>query len=244
MTWARYDDMLALNSKVSWLRAQGRDGLAALGLHLLVNTWSRHEGAGGLIPGYVVEQLGGRHGQKLAGLLGQCGMFDDTEEGWRIHDYDKYSERGQAETSAAERRADLSEKRAAAGRIGGSKRGSKPEATSRATEKQTPSPVPEPLPCLDTPPTTTTSHCDLLAAVAVVQATVRIEFDHAWRKGAVTHAGPWKDQVTANRWEDYGPALSAALADNALLTPYELAAIVLNGHAQRQDILDLLEAEA
>lgn len=119
MAWARYDDELALNRKVALLRSKGVDGIAALGLHLLANTWSRHEGTNGLVPAYIPEQLAGRPGERLAALLTEVGMFDPDGDGWAIHDFCHYSDPKDDGRSASAKRRDLSVARAEAGSRGG-----------------------------------------------------------------------------------------------------------------------------
>lgn len=120
MSWARYDDALPHNRKVSWLRAQGVNGIAALGLHVLLNTWSRHEGMQGFIPAYVPEQLAGKPWSKLIGLLADdgCAMLTAVENGWMINDYEEYGDRDDG-TPVEEKKARLSRVRAEAGRRGG-----------------------------------------------------------------------------------------------------------------------------
>jgi hypothetical protein len=157
MAWARYDDEFSLNRKVGRLVAQGQAGVAALGLHLLANTYSRHNGTGGVIEAHVPRLLCGPGGSKLARMLADVGMFDPREEGgWTVHDYDEFHDPSDPDPnrSAADRKKELSEKRAAAGRLGGqakaAKAGGKPSGNgtgkSVAELEQTSSPVPVP-PC-------------------------------------------------------------------------------------------------
>ena len=146
MAWARYDDALPINKKVGKLRAHKRDGIAALGLHLLANTWSRHEGMGGFIPDYQPDQLVGPFGTKLAGILVAVGMFEPCDGGWIIHDYDDFSEPGDDGASAAERSRRISEARAEAGRKGGLAKAKQTASKRLALLQQNPSPVPDPVP--------------------------------------------------------------------------------------------------
>lgn len=154
MSWARYDDALPHNRKVAWLRANGTAGVAALGLHLLLNTWSRHEGMQGFIPAYVPEQLAGRPWRKLVALLGEdgCGMLTAVDDGWMINDYDEYGDRDDG-TPVDERKAKLSKVRAEAGRRGGLAKAAKTASNATALPaskrpgkaKQSSSPVPVPV---------------------------------------------------------------------------------------------------
>ena len=148
MSWAFYDDALPSNRKVAWLRAHGTPGIAALGLHLLLNTWSRHEGMQGFIPSYVPEQQAGRHWRALVNLLADdgCGMLVACDGGWMINDYDDYGKDGGI--SATDRKARLSKVRAEAGRAGGlakaGKRSSNSASKPVAVPEQTSSPTPKP----------------------------------------------------------------------------------------------------
>lgn len=154
MSWARYDDALPQNRKVAWLRAHGTTGVAALGLHLLLNTWSRHEGMQGFIPDYVPEQLAGRPWRKLIALLADdgCGMLTTVADGWMINDYDEYGDRDDG-TPVDERKARLSKVRAEAGRRGGLAKAAKtasnatdlPPSKPPGKRKQSSSPVPVPV---------------------------------------------------------------------------------------------------
>lgn len=168
MPWARYDDTLPMNAKIAALRSMGVKGIAALGLHVLANSYSRHEGTGGFIAEYVPEQLVGRCGPELARILadiralpsGQSGMFDRVDGGWTIHDFDEYSDPSDPDPHrpASDRRRELSEKRRMAGSLGGRAKAAKsqPQPSSKpgsngtnvplANAWQTPAPVPVPVP--------------------------------------------------------------------------------------------------
>jgi hypothetical protein len=110
-----------MNKKWVALRKRGVQGAAALGLHLLCNTYSRHNGTGGFIDEHVPEMLVGGVGHELAALLLQVGMFDAADGGWTLHDFDEYSDPKDPapNRSANDRRRDMIEKRKEAGRLGG-----------------------------------------------------------------------------------------------------------------------------
>lgn len=149
MTWARYDDNLPMNKKWLRLRAEGVSGVAALGLHLIANTYARHNGTGGHIEAHIPEMLVGRDARKLVALLVLVGMFDAQADGsWLIHDYAEYHDPAdrQPDRSADERRRELSARRADAGRQGGLAKAGKAPSKSLAMPEQTPSPVPVPVP--------------------------------------------------------------------------------------------------
>lgn len=182
MSWARYDDELSMNKKVGRLRAKGVDGIAAIGLHLLANTYCRHNGTAGEVEAHVPELLAGKCGPKLARLLAEVGMFDVTESGWSIHDFEEFHDPTDPDPnrSAADRKRELSEKRAAAGRAGGlAKAGKDPSkplanpgsatASDLANGWQNPSPGPGPDPG---PTGVSTQQTDRLPTVAAVGQSV------------------------------------------------------------------------
>lgn len=149
MSWARYDDELPMNRKVVALRAHGLHGTAALGLHLLANTWCRHNGTGGRVPAHVPEVLVGKDGAKLAGILCAVGMFDADDDGWMIHDYAEFHDPKDPnpDRSAADRKKDLSAKRSQAGKMGAANRwqtDGNVTALPLAKSRQVDSPVPVP----------------------------------------------------------------------------------------------------
>lgn len=149
MSWARYDDELSMNRKIGQLRARGMTGIAALGLHLLANTYCRHNGTMGIVDAHVPELLVGRPGKKLAGVLADVGMFDARcDGGWIIHDYAEFHDPSDPEPdkSAAQRKRELSEKRAEAGRLGGLAKAGNASSKRVALPQQTSSPVPVPVP--------------------------------------------------------------------------------------------------
>lgn len=135
-----------MNRKVGRLIACGQSGVAALGLHLLCNTYARHNGTGGVIEAHVPQLLIGATGRKLADLLAVEGMFDVHPDGWMIHDYAEFHDPNDPDPdrSAADRKRELSDKRREAGRKGGqakaSNAASKPVAELQQTS--TPDPVP------------------------------------------------------------------------------------------------------
>lgn len=193
MAWARYDDELPMNKKIGYLIAQGPTGVAALGLHLLANTWSRHNGTAGAIPSHQPGILVGSIplGRKLAHVLHQAGMFDVTAEGWMIHNFDEFSDPNDDGRSAAERKRDLSEKRAQAGSKGGKQTASKRTGLLEANEQQCSSPVPEPVPheqvSDNSTPENTPEGGDNSRTEATIECYVRIALEQAYRRGQVMH---------------------------------------------------------
>lgn len=203
MPWSRYDDELSMNKKIGRLLAKGEPGAAAIGLHLLSNTWARHQGTGGHIESHVPGQLVGnpRLGRKLAALLEEVRMFDvHAAGGWQIHDFDEFGDPNDPNPnrSTAERRREISEKRAEAGRLGGlakaGKRSSNASGLPVANAEQTSSPGPDPEPVLATgtpdddrhqPDATSSSLDDTVELYADIVASYPRNQgkDLAWRRG-------------------------------------------------------------
>lgn len=115
MAWARIDDGFDDHPKVLAL-LEHEDGAAAIGLWTLCLTWAhrntRKKGkTPGLLPGSLPRRYLGSIGRDAAKLLADVGLWEASDEGWRIHDFDQYLPT--AETSQA---------RAEAGRRGAEKR--------------------------------------------------------------------------------------------------------------------------
>jgi hypothetical protein len=91
VTWARYDDGFHSNKKIAAVRGDRKNGLAALGLHVLMNTWSHQEGTGGHVPSYLPALMGDTTG-RLAQLLEDRGLLDALPDGdgWLFHDWETY----------------------------------------------------------------------------------------------------------------------------------------------------------
>lgn len=208
MSWARYDDMLPMNKKWASLRAYGTDGAAALGLHLLANTYSRHNGTGGVVDKHVVEMLVGKCGSKLARLLVEVGMFDVESDGWKIHDFAEYHDPSDPnpDRSANDRQKEISRSRAEAGRKGGLAKASKATDLPEAKSWQTSSPVPVPEPVTTTPqPPGGGVHPKQVAREAA-ELLLKHELN-------VSRTGPWLASVTERLLNEY---------DCTALTPQQI----------------------
>lgn len=239
MSWARYDDELPMNRKVVALRAHGLHGTAALGLHLLANTWCRHNGTGGRVPAHVPEVLVGKDGAKLAGILCAVGMFDaDSDDGWTIHDYAEFHDPKDPnpDRSAADRKKDLSVKRAEAGRRGGlvkaGKLPSKVASKSVANGWQTPSPVPVPDPVSVTEKSSSSSaqtdDDDVLRC-----AQIMVDAKTAGRK--IDNLASYRLVALRNTLAEQGDAIRARLDEGS--TPEQVAQALTAGQeaAPRRD---------
>lgn len=209
MSWARYDDNLPMNKKVMKLRSHGVNGVAALGAHLLLNTWSRHNGTGGTIEAHIPALVIGDNGPELAGLLAEVGMLDVVDVGWMIHDFHDYSDPKErfatefASQSASDKRVALSKKRAEAGRKGAQVRHGKDGKTDDlplANDKQDVSPVPGPVPEPDPQVTTyiqsgqTDPVCqaidEYVLSVCLAKKNTSENFRKAVHSGAMTERAP------------------------------------------------------
>jgi hypothetical protein len=83
MTWVRVDDHLPDHPKVL---ALGRDRMAAMGLWLIGNCYAARHLSDGFIPLAALPAGSAR----LARLLVDVGMWAESRDGYRIHDYDEY----------------------------------------------------------------------------------------------------------------------------------------------------------
>lgn len=241
MSWARYDDELSINQKVGKLRALGVNGIAALGLHLLANTYCRHNGTKGIVEAHVPEMLAGRQGVKLAGILVTVGMFHlGSDGGWVINSYAEYHDPNDLEPdkSAADRKRELSEKRAAAGRLGGQAKASNAPSKTVALPQQTSSPVPDPVPCLDTSSVSTSSggsneddddevidwlKIKAALAIAAKEITQRKPRDNAYSYERAINLDRERLAAIRTLWQDYPLLDAAALAAMHLAPPTEPA---------------------
>lgn len=87
MTWFRVDDALTRSRKVlSIPRAQR---LAAMGLWVLAGSWSAGEALDGVIPAYMVEELGGT--AEAADALVLAGLWSREDDSFRFHDWTDYN---------------------------------------------------------------------------------------------------------------------------------------------------------
>jgi hypothetical protein len=222
-----------------WATAPG-DSIA---LWVAAMAWcNRNESWDGYIPANKLAGLVNvRNVKRTVADLCDRVAFSVHGEGYLIHEYPEYQQN--------EKVRKLRDTRSEAGKKGAESRWrshGKPMANAIANAWQTHgnenAPVSGLPVLLKTPPTTTTSHRDLPSAVAVVKAIVDVEFAGCQRRGIVTHPAPYRAGIQTRVERDTGPALDAALADNPSLTPSELGERVLNGHPQRLDILDALEA--
>ena len=131
MSWAKIDDGFSDHPKVVGCSLQ------AIGLWTLCISWASGRKTGGVIPLALPQRFGDRTGRATQELL-RCGLWERSGDDIVIHDFGKYGPP-----------ADLSAKRAEAGRAGGlaKQTASKPEAIARQTASSgNPVPVPEPIP--------------------------------------------------------------------------------------------------
>lgn len=143
MAWAKLDDRFHEHRKV---RRVWRACPAAVGLHVMAITYcAGHETDGFIDRDFVEEKLPNRRDRDRAlDALVEAGLWEPTDDGWTLHDFlDYHPSRAEAEAQ----RAELSVKRAEAGRKGGLARAAKANAkqtssTLPASNVANPSPVP------------------------------------------------------------------------------------------------------
>jgi|GEM_PF-3165476 len=175
MAWVRYDDQMPMNGKVT---AALVEDPGVMSLHVMANTWTSSQKHPGYIP---IHQPGAlifdrALGAKWADILVRNNLWHErgkecercavayaaapTDGGYVVHDFDDYRPPTSAR-QAPGTPADLSAKRAAAGRAGGKasakrreQRQQTPEANQandpskngkRSSNRPSPVPVPEPV---------------------------------------------------------------------------------------------------
>jgi hypothetical protein len=80
MAWFKVDD--GFHSSRKLLSIPKRTRLAALGLWTVAGSWSVQQGTWGLIPNYVLKELGGT--AALAQSLIEAGLWSAADEGWQF----------------------------------------------------------------------------------------------------------------------------------------------------------------
>lgn len=128
MAWVRYDDNFHDHDKVAILRA---DCPEALSLHLLANTWTSRTSRPGFVPAPIPTVLVGKaKAKKWAPLLVLAELWTAVEGGWEFVNHAKYRQSEKRQTAGTPD--DLSAKRAAAGRQGGTATAAKRQANGAA----------------------------------------------------------------------------------------------------------------
>lgn len=111
MPYFLVDDQFQVNAKVTALVENEADnGLAALGLWVLAGSLSQAKLSDGEITRGDVTRLvlSKQRATRLAALLVRYGLFDDTPNGWAIHDFKKtHKQSGDGIKLERERRAEL-----------------------------------------------------------------------------------------------------------------------------------------
>lgn len=87
MPWGRLDDSLYDHPK---LDALGRSRLPAVGLNTLAQSWCNRWLTDGVVPSDRIPRLGGT--AALAELLVTAGLWEHTDDGYRIHDFLDYND--------------------------------------------------------------------------------------------------------------------------------------------------------
>ena len=137
MPWASIDDGLHANEKFASI------SLAATGAWTLCLSWTSNQLKDGFVPTGIVRRFCGSEFDRIVGELVDAGLWAPEDGGFRFHDYLEYNL--SAEQVHA-KRADISEKRSAAGRAGNAKRwGSQDDRNEIANASQTDRPIPLPI---------------------------------------------------------------------------------------------------
>lgn len=116
MAWVRYDDGFHDHDKTAAVRHECPEALA---LHVLANTWTSRSTRPGFVPAAVPFTLIGSRSKakRWADVLVRAGFWVVVDGGWEFVNHARYRAPETRQTPGTP--ADLSEKRAAAGRRGG-----------------------------------------------------------------------------------------------------------------------------
>jgi hypothetical protein len=106
MPWAKVDDKLHAHPKVA------RAGLEALGLHLLAMSYCAAYETEGHVDAHFAEGKAAKRTRALVARLVESGLWEPNGNGWTIHDWLLYN-------PTREEAAELSKRRALAGKRGG-----------------------------------------------------------------------------------------------------------------------------
>lgn len=117
MSWARIDDGLDEHAKVdAMLEADELTALAAVGLWVLTLAGASRRGTDGAVSRRALAKIAPEHGERLAGVLLEAGLFDKAGDGHQIHDFLDWNPSAR---EARQKRDHISQVRAEAGRRGG-----------------------------------------------------------------------------------------------------------------------------
>jgi hypothetical protein len=120
MTWAKVDDRLHDHPKVdSMLDADELRGAAALGLWVAGLSYCADHLTDGFVSTRAVRRVFPTHGDDLAAVLVEHGLWDVAEGGWQVRGY---LDCNPSRVDLTERRQEISEKRREAGRKGAAAR--------------------------------------------------------------------------------------------------------------------------
>lgn len=164
MSWVRLDDGLCMHPKV--LRLQASGNVAALALWTLALSRAGQRGTDGVVDRDYAALMFRDELEQMAAALVEVGLWKVCGDTWRIHDFADYN-------ADAKSRAELSEKRRAAGRKGGQAKarrqaGDKPVAlASRGAGAGqgvacSPVPVPDPVPDPESSSSARPPGCDVI----------------------------------------------------------------------------------
>lgn len=153
MPWGRLDDSLYDHPKLDKL---GRHRLPCIGLNTLAQSWCNRWLTDGHIPSDRVPRLGGT--AALADLLVVAGLWERTDDGYRIHDFLDYNDSrdtvlAQREAARERMRDNRQNRRRSSGDV-------QANVTGSSGDVQPPRPIPvpsrpDPVPAVDRPPVMT-----------------------------------------------------------------------------------------
>lgn len=122
---------LNVDDKLAWHRKTVAAGNAAMGLWVRAGSWASGQPVDGFIPTDVAKGMG--KPAEITALI-RVVLWEEVDGGYQMHDYTDHN-------PTAEEAAALKAKRAAAGRIGGSRRPGLQKLARNVTDQPLPQPT-------------------------------------------------------------------------------------------------------
>lgn len=232
MAFLLIDDKFHANPKII------AAGNPAVGLFVRLLAWSADNLTDGYLPEAVARQYGTK--REIDALLfarrtpAGCGLIEETPGGFIIPDYLDFNPSGAA---VRERRTELSQARARAGRAGGIASGStrraegKPErsnaeANREAESKRNEAPIPIPIPIpneqVSTPPPVSTTQAPVVVEPSIKNTIVLATATRLADKepaGKITSRSAWVHSVAQRLLRDHGDWIDEQLAGQPFADP-------------------------
>lgn len=235
MSWVKLDDGFTRNPKA---RAAGKDGRA---LYIAALCWSASHLTDGRVPRAVLKLLysDAEVTKPQHEKLVELGLWEETEDGWQIHDYLVYNrsrreiEKERARWRDYKRGVDRSAvESAVASAVDSTWDSTEPSAVDSAPSRPVPSQEPKGSTDSLTPPVGVEGDGGI-ANAALLEACLDLEIRHrATGNDPVSDPARWKRTMRKRRWGQWGADI-VTLADKFPDAPGDvIAAAIVTGEKQ------------